>query len=140
MPLKINPGRCDSTWRVRKHRNRMRAMNPNDENPYRRRTQWGFASLALWFPAGFLIIFVGMAIMVRMFAMSPDGRSLIMCRLWQYYLISIRTAVNANGAIGPTSGAGRAALVILIQHLLCAVAGGVVAMGVGWGVRRLRPR
>ncbi len=92
----------------------------------------------LWFLAGFLAVFAGMSFTITMYSMLPSGEAVVACKLWEYYLIEIRRAMTSSGAVGPASGSGSAAIIILIQHLLFSMAGGAAMMGIGWLVYKVK--
>jgi len=91
-----------------------------------------------WFAVGFLVVFVGMAVTIDMYPMVPSGQAVTRCKLWEYYGIEIRRAAGPHHAMGPTSGSGTAALVTAAQHLGMSVVGGVIGLGIGWLVRKIR--
>jgi hypothetical protein len=94
-----------------------------------------------WFIVGFFLVFVGMSVAITMYPMHLSGRAVVQCRLWQYYIIEIRRALrSSSGAFGPATGSSAAALIILAQHLLLSAAGGGLALGLGWGIRKVRGR
>jgi hypothetical protein len=96
----------------------------------------------LWFAAGFIVVFVGMALGITMYPMLPSGRGVVACPLWRYYLIEAGRALNSSGALGPASGSSSAAIVTALLHVSCSALGGAAAAGIGWAVRRstARPR
>lgn len=93
----------------------------------RRRRGW------LWFAAGSLVVFVGMAVAVTMYPLNRRGDAVMRYPLWRYYLVEVRRAVESDNTMGPTSGSSTAAATTFLQHLLCATAGGLVV----YGARRL---
>ena len=111
----------------------------NDEDqganqPRHKRRLW------LWFVVGFLIVLVGMSVTITMYSMRPSGDALVVCKLWQYYVIEIRRALSSSNALGPASGSGSDAVTTAFQHFLCSVAGGAVMMGIGWGFYKVKGR
>ena len=99
----------------------------------RRRGLW------LWFVAGFLFVFVGMALVVNMYWMDPSGEFIARGKLWQYYLVEIGRATSTQ-SLGPATGSTSAALSTVFQHVLISAVGGAVLLGIGWGVRRIKGR
>lgn len=83
-----------------------------------------------WFMLGFVIVFVGMALVWPMH--FYDGHGLRQMRLWQYYVSEIRQAANSSGALGPTSGNLSSTLVVALTHIAISSIGGVVAAGIRW--------
>ncbi len=100
----------------------------------------GTRGLWRWPVAGFVIVFVGMALVVTMYPMLPSGQAVIACPLWQYYLVEARRALTPAGGLGPASGSGSSAIVTALEHFVCSLIGGAVALGIGWSVRRLKSR
>src|SRR5437867_3457844 len=95
-----------------------------NQSPPKRRRLWR------WFLTGFLIVFLALAIVYPMD--FYDGRSVRLTRLWQYYLLETRLAVNSSGYLGPTSRNLTAALTTAVMHLIVSGVAGTVAMGIGW--------
>ena len=95
------------------------------------------AGLRRWFLAGFALVFVGVLVFMKQFAWHPSGQALILCPLWQYYLIECRRAFMPT-MLGPMSGGGSAAVVVFVEHLVISVLGGTVSLGAGVVVRWLR--
>ena len=93
-----------------------------------------------WFAAGFLVVFVGMLLFVRMLSMHPSGEFLVSCSLWRYYAIEIPRALKPFHNIGPADGSNSGLLSTAFQHVLCSVVGGVIVLGFGWGVRKMGKR
>lgn len=90
--------------------------------------------LWIWFTVGFGTVFLLMALFWQMYVY--DGRSLRQARLWQYYFLEIRLALNLSGFLGPTSGNASAALAVAATHVgIAAVSGGVNAV-IGWVTRK----
>jgi len=98
--------------------------------PVRRRGLW------LWFAAGFLIVFVGMLLTVRIYSVHPSGEYVVACRLWRYYVIEMQRAVHSSRFLGPTTRSSSAALTTAFQHVLFSALGGAVTLGIGWVVGR----
>ena len=99
----------------------------------RRRGLW------LWFVAGFLLVFVGMCLIVNMYWMDPSGE-IARGKLWQYYIVEIGRATTSPQSLGPATGSTSAAVSTAFQHLLISIVGGVILLGIGWGVRRIKGR
>jgi len=89
-----------------------------------------------WFLAGFLIVFVGMSLTVNAYYMHPSGRAVVRTQLWDYYLVQLPRLFQAHN-LGPATG-DSAVGTMLLQHLACSAGGGFAAMGLAWGVRRLK--
>jgi len=94
--------------------------------------------LLKWFLAGFLLVFVGLLFVLHGYSMLPSGEAVIRCKLWRYYLLEIERATSAPAGLGPDSGSGAAALVVLGQHLAISALAGLVSGGVGFAMNRLR--
>jgi hypothetical protein len=88
-----------------------------------------------WFVAGFFSVFVGMLVAATAYYMHPSGEALVQCKLWEYYLVQIPRMFQTQN-LGPTAGDSSATLTMLFQHLICAIAGGLVGLGVGWFVQK----
>jgi hypothetical protein len=88
-----------------------------------------------WFAAGFVIAFVGLAVVYPMD--FYDGRAVYKTVLWRYYLLEIQQYSRSSGSLGLTSGNFAAALTVLAEHLLLSAAAGAFVLGIGW---LLRPR
>ncbi|MEK6259669.1 MAG: hypothetical protein AABP62_13715 [Planctomycetota bacterium] len=106
---------------------------PN-EMPQNRTRKW------LLFAIGFLVVFIGMAVLTNMttMVMRPSGPGLMQCRLWQYYMIEFRQA-SLFESLGPASGRYGAAMMTALEHLLCSVIGGGVFMVVWRLIHKTRP-
>jgi hypothetical protein len=90
--------------------------------------------LWLWFVLGFLIVFVGLALLWPMH--FNDGRSLRQTWLWQYYMLAIELERNSSGNLGPTSGNAAAAMRVFGMHLVLSAGGGIVNAAIGWAIRK----
>jgi hypothetical protein len=88
-----------------------------------------------WFVAGFLLAFLGLAIVYPV--TFYDGRAMYEVRLWRYYLLELQQQSRSGGTLGPTSGGLGAMLTVLAQHVLVAAVIGALAALVG---RLSRPR
>ena len=100
----------------------------------RRRGLW------LWFVAGFLLVFVGMALIVNMYWIDPSGQFIARGKLWQYYFAEIGRATTSTQSLGPMTGITSAAEWTAFEHVLISFVGGAVLLGIGWGVRRIKGR
>jgi hypothetical protein len=90
--------------------------------------------LWIWFVVGFLVVMVGLLFYPMYFY---DGRALFAVPVWRYYALEIQRAWSSSGSLGAPSGASEAAVTIVLEHLLFAVIGGAIAMGMGWLASRL---
>jgi hypothetical protein len=86
--------------------------------------------LARWFWAGFLVAFLGLAIVYPM--RFYDGGAVRQTTLWQYYLLEIQLQARSTGNLGPTSGNATAALTTAVMHVLVSAAVGALVMGFAW--------
>lgn len=93
-----------------------------------------------WFVAGFLVVFVGMLLFVRMLSMHPSGEFVFSCSLWQYYSMEIPRVFSPSRILGPVPDNGSAVALTVIQHVLCSIAGGVMMLGIGWCIRKMKTR
>ncbi len=90
----------------------------------------GRSRLWLWYVAGFLVTFIGMA---AAFPMSfYDGRAVFRSALWHYYLLEFRHAWNSAGQLGPAPGNASAVVTVALQHVMLSLAGGAILFGIGW--------
>jgi hypothetical protein len=90
-----------------------------------------------WFVLGFTVVFVGLAVFRK--SGFYTGHVVYIVPLWQYYWLEIRRAAS-SGNVGPTSGAGAAALSIFFQHVIVALAGGAAIHFLAARLRRSRQR
>jgi hypothetical protein len=86
--------------------------------------------LWLWFAAGFLVVFFGLAAAYPMH--FYDGRSVRQTVLGHYYLLELQQEMNSTGNLGPTSGNLAAALTTALMHLVLSGAAGAIVMGIRW--------
>ena len=98
---------------------------------------WG---LWVWFTAGFGVVFAGMLVGVHTLAMLPSGRGLVLCRLWEYYVIELPRMVGPTETLGPASGSSEAVMMTALQHVVLSAVGGGAMLGLGWVIRRGRRR
>jgi hypothetical protein len=98
--------------------------NHDEDRPRRRSRLW------LWFVAGFLGVFVGLAVLSP--AYFYDGFAVHRTKLWHYYLLEIRRAWNSSGYLGATSGNSAVAATVATQHVVLSLVGGIMLLGVGW--------
>ena len=91
-----------------------------------------------WFLSGFVPVFLGMLFFASMYPMHPSGQYVFKCKLWEYYLIELRTFNLGVETLGPTSGHTSAALLVALEHLVLSTIAGLLMMGLGWGVYRIR--
>ena len=94
--------------------------------PPRRRS-----SLWAWFVAGFLIVLILFAVAWPVYRFN--GRGLQQTKIWYYYVLEIPRLFRAQ-PLG--TGSGNAVVSVAFQHLLISIAGGAVASGIGWALRR----
>ena len=99
-------------------------------NPVRRPSR-----LWLCFACGFCLVFVGMLLLFTRPAMHPSMLYAVRYPLWQYYGVWVSRLSGAS-YIGPESGGRLVLLETAVLHLLFSTAGGCVAAGVGWWLRR----
>lgn len=92
-------------------------------------------SVWLWFFVGGLVTFVGLAIVLKTFVMSPSGTALTRVPLWRYYMVEWPRVFDRQ-LLGPASGDPAALLVVALQHLGLAAIGGAACAEVAWWVRR----
>lgn len=93
------------------------------------------ARLWLWFLAGFLSMFVLLAFSVT--AMTVQGDGVMLCKLWQYYIIEVRRALGPTN-LGPATGSSSTAVIWALQHILFSAAGGAAVAGLRWLVEKIR--
>lgn len=105
-------------------------VSTDDQLQPRRRTRWW-----LWFVAGFLLMFVGLAIAIPM--PFYDGHAIYDTNLWRYYVLEIRQKLNSSGYLGPTSDNWPAALRVAAVHVLLSAVGGIGLMTIRWFLQRL---
>jgi hypothetical protein len=94
--------------------------------------------LWLWFVAGFFLVFIGMLLTMPMHSMHPSGNALIICKLWQYYLMEIPRALSPWQVVGPVTGNASALTVTALLHVLFSTFGGAVMLAVGWLVGKIK--
>src|SRR5438128_391597 len=94
---------------------------PNSVQPPPRRFR-----LWLWFFAGFLVVFLGLALVYPMHFF--DGHSVRQTPLWKYYLLEIQLELNSTGNLGPTSSNWSAALTTAVTHVVISALGGAIAI------------
>ena len=75
----------------------------------------GSAALWLWSGPGFLIAFLGLAVVYPVY--FCNGNSLRQTVLWKYYVLEIQLAMETSGMLGPTSGNAAAALMAAGMHV-----------------------
>ena len=85
---------------------------------------------------GFAVVFVGMLLLANQYFYT--GQVLVRCRLWQFYVLEIQRAFTSSRYIGPTSGSGTQALIVLLHHVVASSVGGLLTLGVGALLRRSR--
>jgi len=102
------------------------------DRPPSRRRHWPC------FAAGFLVVFVGMAVVVTKYSLHPSGQSVERCKLWEYYVTEVPRAWTSGNAMGPASRRGSAVLATAVAHVGLSALGGVVGLGIGWLVRKVR--
>lgn len=92
--------------------------------------------LRYWFLGGFGIVFIGMLILVNQYVYTGDV--MLQCKLWQFYLMEIRRALTSPGTLGPSTGSGSRAFMVLCLHTGIAGVAGLISLGVGALVTRSR--
>jgi hypothetical protein len=107
------------------------STSASEQRTKKRRRLW------LWFIVGFVVVFVGMALVWPMH--FYDGRSVRQASLWQYYLLEIQLELHSSDAIGPTSGNAAAALGVATTHFVISAVAGVVTTGIGWATQKRSP-
>ena len=95
--------------------------------------------LCLWFAGGFLLVFVGMLLLVRVTAMHSSGQYAAAFPLWRYYANGLPRLFGPS-TLGPASGGTSALLETALFHLLFSLAGGGAATAVAWSIGRFRNR
>jgi hypothetical protein len=100
--------------------------------PVRRRGLW------LWFAAGFMIVFVAMSLTVTILSMHPSGQYVVQMKLWEYYLAEMGRFSIGPRTMGP--GSSSSLMTVAAEHLLMSCLGGILTLGIGWVVRRVRKR
>ena len=108
--------------------------SPGQQQPVRKRR------LRRWFVAGFVIVFLVLALAVNMYPWNLRGDAIVRCKLWEYYTIEIERAFSSSKAMGPTSGSSSRAITTAALHLLVSATGGAVALGIGWVYHRVKGR
>jgi hypothetical protein len=82
-----------------------------------------------------------MSLTIKTYSLNSTGDSVVECKLWQYYFFEVMRALSfSNNALGPTSGSSFAAVITLIEHVLCSTVGGAAMLGIGWVVCKIRGR
>ncbi|MGO8688609.1 MAG: hypothetical protein ACLQLG_03165 [Thermoguttaceae bacterium] len=81
------------------------------------------ARLWLWFGAGFLSVFVAMALCVTMYTTPPSGIAVVACPLWKYYAIDLRRQLGP-AVLGPASGRGSGLIETMFFHVVISLLGG----------------
>jgi hypothetical protein len=94
--------------------------------------------LVIWFLAGFLMTFLGMALFATQLAMTAAGDAVFECRLWQYYLIEIDREMHSSHILGRTTGSWERAIQTGLEHILISVGGGMALLALGWIFRKIR--
>jgi hypothetical protein len=92
------------------------------------------SSLRWWFAAGFSLVFLGMLLCVQKYQIAPSSESVIACPLWQCYFSEVRHALSSSderrlGIMSDTA-------MTFVQHVLCAVAGGMALLGMKYMFRK----
>ena len=95
--------------------------------------------LWLWFMAGFVLVFVGMLLVVRVTAMHPSGQYAVHYSLWQYYADGLPQLFGPS-TLGPASGGESALVGAVLFQMMFSMVGGAAAIGVRWGIGRFRSR
>ncbi len=83
----------------------------------------------IWFGIGFLLVFVGMLLLVKIQVMHPSGNAVVECPLWRYYGNELYKEVTPQN-FGPASSNSSALGETLFQHILLSALGGGVLAGV----------
>jgi hypothetical protein len=90
-----------------------------------------------WYLSGFLTVFC-LLLFRTSHTWNLAGNAIIRCTLWQHYDIEIRRLFISPQWLGPSSDSGRVALIVFLMHLAASGIGGLVTLGVGATIRRLR--
>jgi hypothetical protein len=72
--------------------------------------------------------------------MLPSGEAVVQTKLWRYYIVEIPRSARAlfeSQTLGPGTGGSSAALSMLFQHLGFSAIGGLMALGIGWGLQKI---
>ena len=91
-----------------------------------------------WFICGFSLVFIAILLFMTQHTMHSSGRYVVEYKLWHYYYIEIRRASAPVKTLGPTTGSEAAALLVFVQHVAVSTVGGLLFLGVGAIVRRMR--
>jgi hypothetical protein len=91
--------------------------------------------LRRWFAVGFALVFIGLVLGTTRYVPYGDGVALV--PLWRYYWIMMPRAFTPQllGLFSPSD-----AFRVAGMHLAVSAAVGLMAMGVGWGIGKLRLR
>ncbi|WP_428307458.1 hypothetical protein [Lacipirellula sp.] len=96
-------------------------------------------SLRVWFAIGFAVTFVVLAMFTTTFIPSPRIGAIVQCKLWQYYLHEAeRILRNEPQVLGLFNEDPARVFVTAFVHTLLALLGGLLTLGIGWVVRRIR--
>ncbi len=93
--------------------------------------------LWLWFGAGFLLVFIAMALCVTMYTMPPSGNAVVQCPLWKYYAIELPRQFGPT-VLGPASGRGSGLIETMFFHVVISLLGGGALVEARLLVRRSR--
>lgn len=91
--------------------------------------------LRRWFAVGFALVFIGITLGTSRHVPYGDGVALV--PVWRYYSIMMPRALTPQplGLFSPNDAFHFAGM-----HLAVSAAAGLMAMGVGWGIGKLRLR
>ena len=93
-----------------------------------------------WFVAGFFLTIIGLLVGLKGYVLLPSGVGVARVPLWRYYIIEVSRAISGPHNLGPGSGGSSALIEHAIVHLLIAIAGGLLTLGLGWVIRRFSHR
>ncbi len=94
--------------------------------------------LRRWFLAGFFVVFLSLLLLMNNYVYT--GNALLKSKLWEYYLIEMERSFTSEGTLGPTTGESVRALWVFLVHLAIAGLGGLLSLGIGALVSRLKSR
>lgn len=91
-----------------------------------------------WFFVGFSLVFISMGLSFKTSAIDLSAGALIQCNLLDYYYLETKAYLMHSGELGLFNPSFSFILMTLIMHSVCAIIGGVVLLGIAWGIRKLR--
>jgi hypothetical protein len=96
-------------------------------------TRWFWA----WFAIGFSLVFLVMALSVKMDYMHPSGSAVVECRLWKYYIVEFRRQLSVS-SLGPAQSNISTLLQTIFFHVFFSILGGGVFAGMRLLVGKLK--